>query len=431
MTRKFVDHELEASALGSILRARGGKDHVLPTLAAEDFDHPQHRAVFEAMARLHGIRARADARAVATEAAKGGLDTTGALSRLIETVATPANAEHYATQLRSLSALRMVAELDVKGIATGADDGTSAVTEVRRLLDAIDKRGTSRRLHTGNDLATRAMTRLEQAMDTKGALRGLPTGFVDLDRALGGLRPGALYILAARPGMGKTALAVNILSHVTVKQGLRSFMASLEMPADELADRILASEARMNSEAVSAGIVQEHEWIKVQRVLSNLSGSAMLVDDRSSTPIAEIAATARALHADKPLSLVVVDYLQLARGSIRAKSPREQEVAEVAEGLKGIAKDLGVPVLALAQLNRGVEQREEKVPLLSDLRESGQIEQAADVVLMLWRKGYYDEDAEQTEAEIVIRKNRHGRLGSLKLRWSAELVRFDSAGFDP
>lgn len=425
--KHLVDHQLEASVLGAVLRGRGSKDHLVPTLCEDDFDLPVHRAAFAAMLRLVHQRARIETRAVLSEAARGGASIADQLFELAQTSASPNNAEHFVTQLRSISALRAVAEIDVRRVVQEAEDGTSAVSALRAQLDAIDKRGTSRRLHTGADLAKRAFDRLEQARQAGGALRGLSTGFPDLDRALNGLRPGSLYLLAARPAMGKTALAVNMVSNVTVRQRARAVMFSLEMPADELADRILSAEGRIDSEHISAGRLDDAEWSRAARALGHLSDATIIVDDRSSIPIAEIAATARALHSDSPLGLVVVDYAQLARGSLRAKAPREQEVAEIAEGLKAIAKDLGVPVLALAQLNRDVEKREDKRPLLADLRESGQLEQAADAVLMLYRDGAYDESADQTTTEVIIRKHRHGPIGTVRLRWTAEMVRFDNA----
>lgn len=424
--KRLVDHDLEASVLGSILRGRGSKDHVISLLAPEDFDAPAHRAAFVAMQRITMARGRIDTRAVLAEAASAGASIAETLSRLVDTAASPANAEHYVGKLRSVAALRAVAGIDPKAIVAGADDGAAAIAALRQAIDDIDKRGTTRRLQTGMDLARSAQRRLDEAIDSGGALRGLSTGLHDMDRALGGLRAGGLYLLAARPGMGKTALALNVVTNVAVAQKKRALMFSLEMPGDELADRILASESRIDSVRIAGGFIEEGQWPRVARALGGLSDSGLLVDDRSSIPIAEIMATARAAHSDSPLSLVVVDYAQLARGSLRARAPREQEVAEIAEGLKAIAKDLLVPVVALAQLNRDVERREDKKPMLSDLRESGQLEQAADAVLMLYREGYYNKDADQHSTDVLIRKHRHGRSCDFKLRWTPEMVRFDS-----
>lgn len=266
---------------------------------------------------------------------------------------------------------------------------------------------------------------LEKLYNQKGAITGVPTGFIDLDRKTTGLHGSELIILAARPAMGKTAFALNIATNVALKANVPVAIFSLEMSKEQLVNRILSSEAMVDSNKIRTGKLDDSDWAKIAGTLGPLSEANMYIDDTAGISVMEIRAKCRKLKLEKGLGLVVIDYLQLVQGSGKRNSSREQEISEISRSLKILAKELDVPVIALSQLSRSAEKRDDKRPMLSDLRESGAIEQDADIVMFLYRDGYYDEASEDGNiAEVILAKHRGGSTGTEKLLWMGNYTKF-------
>ena len=280
------------------------------------------------------------------------------------------------------------------------------------------------------DLNTATKTACEEmmeAMQNGGAAKGIPTGFSDLDNIITGLRPGTLTILAARPAMGKTALALNILADVAIRRQIPSAIFSLEMTATELATRIISAQARVDSSCIKKGVLSDAQWDSIMNSIEKMHDSPLFIDDGSGITISTLRDRARRLQMQRGIKFIVVDYLQLLTSGSKRVQNREQEVADIARGLKNLSKELSVPVLALAQLNRSVESRADKHPFLSDLRESGSIEQDADNILFIHRPAYYDKSlGEDNVAEIMIAKQRNGATGSVNLHWNGKLTEFSN-----
>lgn len=280
------------------------------------------------------------------------------------------------------------------------------------------------------DLNTATKTACEEmmaAMQNGGAVKGIPTGFSDLDNIITGLRPGTLTILAARPAMGKTALALNIIADVAIRRQIPSAIFSLEMTATELATRIISAQARVDSSCIKKGVLSDAQWDSIMNSIEKMHDSPLFIDDGSGITISTLRDRARRLQMQRGIKFIVVDYLQLLTSGSKRVQNREQEVADIARGLKNLSKELSVPVLALAQLNRSVESRSDKHPFLSDLRESGSIEQDADNILFIHRPAYYDKSlGEDNVAEIMIAKQRNGATGSVNLHWNGKLTEFSN-----
>lgn len=278
------------------------------------------------------------------------------------------------------------------------------------------------------NMATKsACEEMMAAMQNGGAVKGIPTGFHDLDNIITGLRPGTLTILAARPAMGKTALALNIISDVAIRRQIPSAIFSLEMTATELATRIISARSRVDSSCIKKGVLSDEQWDSIMSSIEKMHDSPLFIDDGSGITISTLRDRARRLQMQRGIKFIVVDYLQLLTSGSKRVQNREQEVADIARGLKNLSKELSVPVLALAQLNRSVESRSDKHPFLSDLRESGSIEQDADNILFIHRPAYYDKSlGEDNVAEIMIAKQRNGATGSVNLHWNGKLTEFSN-----
>lgn len=280
------------------------------------------------------------------------------------------------------------------------------------------------------DLNTATKSACEEmmaAMQNGGAVKGIQTGFHDLDNIITGLRPGTLTILAARPAMGKTALALNILANVAIRRQIPSAIFSLEMTATELATRIISAQSRVDSSCIKKGALSDEQWDSIMNSIEKMHDSPLFIDDGSGITISTLRDRARRLQMQRGIKFIVVDYLQLLTSGSKRVQNREQEVADIARGLKNLSKELSVPVLALAQLNRSVESRSDKHPFLSDLRESGSIEQDADNILFIHRPAYYDKSlGEDNVAEIMIAKQRNGATGSVNLHWNGKLTEFSN-----
>jgi replicative DNA helicase len=431
-------HSLEAeqSVLGALLIDTTAWDQVADVVTAEDFYRPDHRLIFEALAELVGVGRPGDVVTVSEQLERrgrltdaGGLAYLGTLAR---DTPTAANARSYAQIVRERALLRRLIEAG-RDIASSvfSDEGLTARALVDRaegLVFAIAEQGAR-----GREGAVRVSTMLPSLIDkidewhsSPDKLRGLATGFSDFDAKTGGLRPGDLIVVAGRPSMGKTTLAVNMAEFAAVSPDSKSAVAifSMEMPAEQLVTRMLASIGHVPLNSIRTGRISDDDWVRITAATSQLSEARIFIDESPALTPTDLRARARRIKREHGLDLVVVDYLQLMQVP-GTKENRATEIAEISRGLKALAKELAVPVIALSQLNRGVEQRTEKKPVMSDLRESGAIEQDADMILLIYRDEVYDKNSTKKGiAEIDLAKHRNGETGTFLLTFQGQYTRF-------
>ena len=436
---RIPPHDLvaEQSVLGAVFIAPDTIISLADELAPDDFYKPANKIVFKTMLSLLEKGEPIDATTMVSALTnQGQIKEIGGLNYVVELVnSTPTskNVEHYAKLVREKATLRkVIADLsDSLSIAYQGDVSISdliAKTE-KSMLD-ISNQNTGTGFRNVADILDTHMQIVETRSQTDGFVTGLSTGFVGLDKITTGLHEGNLIILAARPAMGKTALALNIAKHVAVQEHRPTVIFSLEMGAEELIERIVASEGMVPGYHLKTGNLSTDEWKRIVQAQSNLYDTPIFVNDTAGIRISEIRSKARKLSQEMgSLGIIIIDYLQLITGS--KGENRQQIVSEISRELKILAKDLRVPVIALSQLSRSVEQRQDKRPMLSDLRESGSIEQDADIVAFLYRDAYYQkEQADSQEAnnvtELIMEKNRHGSLGTVKLYFHKEYTKFSS-----
>ncbi|MDP3993556.1 MAG: replicative DNA helicase [Candidatus Doudnabacteria bacterium] len=429
--------EAEASVLGGIMLDRDAIIKIADTLSAEDFYEYKNQQIFEVMLDLYEDRASIDVLTVSNKLEeKKQLEQCGGMSyltSLVNNTPSAAHIVHYAQIVQRKSTLR-------KLIHASSDITTSAygdVTDVDQLLDQAEQKlfGISQKYLKQNFIPIEKVLhetfdRIDELHKEKGKLRGIPTGFQDLDRLLGGLQKSDLVILAARPSMGKTSMALDIIRHVGVKAKIPVGIFSLEMSKDQLVDRLLAAEADVDLWKMRTGRLSDegenNDFERIGHAMGRLSDAPIFIDDSASSNIMEIRTKARRLQAEHELGLITVDYLQLMEG--RNTDNRVQEVSEISRALKSLARELNVPVLALSQLSRAVESRNPPIPQLSDLRESGSIEQDADVVMFIYREEQYKgRDAKRPHvADIMIKKHRNGPTGQIELYFDETKTSFRS-----
>jgi len=429
--------EAEQSVLGALLIDGVAWDQVADVVRAEDFYRPDHRLIFDAFAQLVAAGRPLDVITASEQLERRGqlVDTGGLayLGTLARDTPTAANARSYALIVHERALLRRLLEAGRQIAASVfSDEGLAArelVDRAEALVFDIAEQGAR-----GRDGAVRVSTLLPPLIDKidewhsdPDKLRGLATGFTDFDRLTGGLRPGDLVVVAGRPSMGKTTLAVNMAEFAAVSPDVRASVAifSMEMPSEQLVTRMLASIGHVPLNSIRTGRISDDDWVRITAATSQLSEAKLFIDESPGLTPTELRARARRIKREHGLGLVVVDYLQLMQvpGS---KENRATEIAEISRGLKALAKELQVPVIALSQLNRGVEQRQEKKPVMSDLRESGAIEQDADMILLIYRDEVYNKDASPLKgiAEIELAKHRNGEIGVFKLTFQGQYTRF-------
>ncbi|MFM7107979.1 MAG: replicative DNA helicase [Planctomycetaceae bacterium] len=427
--------DAERAVLGSILLKPDVCDDVALVIKADDFFDEAHQILYRHLLDLHEAGKRVDATIVVERLrTKGDLERIGgpgALSEVIQSVPHAAHASHYAHIVRDKAVLRLL-------IAAGTDilrDAYDAVDEPRELLSRAEERIFSileNRAATAaksiQDVLAEVMVRMDARMRHERAVGGVETGFVDLDTLCGGLHNSELAILAARPSMGKTALAMNIAEHVAINLKLPVLFVSLEMNGIELADRLLCSAAQVNGHKLRNGTISQEDRRRLVEKSAEIGAAPLYIDDTPGRSLTEIAAVARRLKRKDGLALVVIDYLQLIEPD-NPRDPRQEQVARIARRLKTMCRELNIPLLCLAQLNRQAEVSRDNKPRLHHLRESGAIEQDADVVMFVHREEYYqttqeDRDRVKGDAEIIIAKQRNGPIGDVKLLWQHDYTRF-------
>lgn len=430
--------DAERSLLGAILLDNTVLDSILSKVGPKDFYRERHRHIFRAMEELYDREdASIDVITLGdTLSAKGNLESVGGasyLTRLSNEVPSAANVQHYLRIVDRKSTLREF----ISKAGGLVEDAYDDVSDVEGFLDQIEadifeltQSGVSRDYESMREVITEAYQQLEALYQTNEKITGIPSGFIDLDEITAGWQDSDLIIVAGRPGMGKTSLTLNMTAHAALERDVPAAFFSLEMSSTQLAIRMICSQARVNQRKVRAGTMSEQDWSRLLKAAGKLGEAPLFLDDTAALSIREFRSKARRLKAEEDVGVIFIDYLQLMEGS-RNTDTREQEISEISRGLKEIAKELDIPVVALAQLNRGVESRADKRPKMRDLRESGAIEQDADLICFIYRDEVYNEDTEdQGLAEIIIGKHRNGALGNVKLRFFPEHTRFENLARD-
>ena len=348
---------------------------------------------------------------------------------LLANAQTSANVKYYAEIVRDKAVLRSLIKINEE-VASICYQENQPLEEIlasteKRVSELIEK-GTSQEYIPMRQIVLEALDMIEKASKVRGSVTGIPTGFMDLDYQLSGLQPSDLVLIAARPSMGKTALALNIAQHVAFKKNMTVVIFSLEMSKEQLVNRLFSLEAHVDAQRLRTGNMQDSDWEKLVEGAGVIAESKMILDDSSNITVAEIRSKCRKFKTELGLDLVIIDYLQLmSSNSRRANENRQQEISEISRSLKRLARELNVPIVALSQLSRAVESRTDKRPMLSDLRESGAIEQDADVCMFIYRDDYYNNDTEDRNvAEIIIAKQRNGPVGTVRLAWMPKYTRF-------
>ena len=363
---------------------------------------------------------------------EGAFDRVGGLEYLAELpnkVPTTANVDRYINIVEEKSILRQLIQTSNDLISLGyseTEDIDSIMDMAERKVFDLSQAKNAKGYVELKDVLVDSFALLEKLYNEKGTVTGVPTGFIDLDNKTAGLHNSEFIIVAARPAMGKSAFAINIATHAAIKAKVPVAIFNLEMSKEQIGNRILCSEALVDSNKVRTGQIEDDDWMKLAAALGELTDAPIYIDDTAGLNITEIRAKCRKIKIEKDIGLVVIDYLQLISGSGNKKiGSREQEIAEISRSLKILAKELDIPVVALSQLSRSAEKREDKRPMLSDLRESGSIEQDADIVMFLYRDDYYNEDSEKKNvAEVIIAKQRSGSTGTVELAWLPSYTKF-------
>lgn len=428
--------EAEQSILGGLMLDREALDQVGDMLRAEDFYKPAHQKIYDAIKELHGKSQPIDIITVTNVLqAQGHMDVAGGpeyLISLLDKTISSANIVSHAKIVRDKATLRRLIQTNSQLIEKAYNqdfvDVESFVDQAESEIFKIGENKTASGLVGSMEIVKASIQKIEELYKRKADVTGVGTGFTELDKMTSGLHPGEMTIIAARPSMGKTAFSLNIAQHIALRLKKTVAYFSLEMGKESMMMRMLSAESKVNMSEIRNGRIQDSAWPKLINAASALSEASIFIDDTPGVSPFEIRSRARRLKAEHGIDVIMIDYLQLM--SMKQKfNSREQEVAEISKSLKAIAKELQVPIIALAQLNRGVEGRADRRPMLSDLRESGSIEQDADVIMMLYRDDYYDKDdpEKQGHAEVIIGKQRNGATGTVKLRFDAKYNRFRDA----
>lgn len=431
---KVPPHDLEAeqAVIGSMLTDRDAVISAIEVLKQDDFYREDNRAIYEAILNLYNRAEPIDIITVKSELeTMGKFEQVGGLeylAELPEKVPTTANAIKYIKIVEEKAVLRNLIKTANEIIELGYDP----TEEVEDIMEGAEKKifnimqNKNQKSYTPiKDVLVDSFTQLEELYNRKQHITGVPSGFTELDYKTAGFHGSELILIAARPAMGKSAFVLNIATNAAVKANIPVVIFSLEMSKEQMVNRILCSEAMVDSNKVRTGKLEEDDWTKLAGAIGPLSDAEIYIDDTPGISVMEIRAKCRKLKMEKNIGMVIIDYLQLVQGSNKRNGSREQEISEISRSLKILAKELGVPVIALSQLSRAVEQRPDHRPMLSDLRESGAIEQDADIVMFLYRDDYYNQDSEKKDiAEVILAKHRGGSTGTVELLWLGSYTKF-------
>jgi replicative DNA helicase len=430
--------EAEQSVLGAILLENEALIKAIELLQVDDFYRESHRQIYSAMIGLYEKNTPVD-QITLTEhlKQKNKLAEVGGLSyvaELADRIPTAANIEYYAKIVRQKAILRNLIA-SATGIVAKATSGEENIEDIldfsEKTIFQISEQQIKPSYYPLKSILQSTFKSIERLYEKKQLITGVPTGFADLDEKTSGFQPSDLIIIAGRPSMGKTAFCLNIAQHAATVEKVPTVVFSLEMSKEQLALRMLCSEARIDNHKLRSGHIAENEWGKLTMAAGRLSEASLFIDDTPGMSVFEMRAKARRLKAEHGLGMIIIDYMQLMSGSKTRSDSREQEISEISRSLKALAKELNVPVLALSQLNRRLEDRTDKKPQMSDLRESGAIEQDADVILFIYREEVYHRDSEEAKgkAEVIIGKQRNGPIGDIPLTFINEYTRFETRSY--
>jgi replicative DNA helicase len=428
--------EAEASLLGAILIDTDAIVKIADTVSPDDFYDDRHRRIYEATQRLYEKHSPIDVLTLSDQLKSSGLlDMVGGaayLTELTNFVPTAAHVEQYAEIVAQKAMRRRLIKASQDIVGLGYDEAQSLqelIEEAETKLFEVSQKHIKQDITSLETILADSFDRLDELHKDKGKLRGIPTGFKDMDNILAGLQRSDLFVLAARPAMGKTAFVLNLAHNVALQAGEPVLLFSLEMSKEQLVDRLLSMESGVDAWALRTGNLTDADFEKIGRAMGALSEAQIYIDDSPGITVSDMRTKARREAHQRPLGLVIVDYLQLMSGGSRfgGDSNRVQEISEISRGLKGIARELNVPVIALSQLSRSVESRHPQIPQLADLRESGSIEQDADIVAFIYREEYYNPDTDRKNiTDILIKKHRNGPIGGIELYFDIEKQRFRS-----
>lgn len=431
--KKIQPHSAEAeqSVIGSMIMDRDAIITASEILNAEDFYQHQYGVLYDAMIELFQegkpvdlitLQSKLKEKEVPPE-----LCSLEFISDLIRSVPTSANVKYYATIVSEKALLRRLIKV-TEGITNmcylDKEKVEVVLEQTEKDVFSIVQNRSSGDFVSIKDIVIKSLDSIEAASKNKGSVTGIATGFYDLDYKMAGLQPSDLILIAARPSMGKTAFVLNIAEYVAVRSKITTAIFSLEMSKNQLVNRILSMNSKVDSQAIRSGELNDEDWAKLMESARNVGESGLIIDDTPGISITELRSKCRKFKLEHNLGLIIIDYLQLMSGGKKSES-RQQEISEISRSLKALAREVNCPVIALSQLSRAVEQRPDKRPMLSDLRESGAIEQDADVVMFIYRDDYYNHDSEDAGvSEIIIGKQRNGPTGTVKLAWLSQFTKF-------
>lgn len=424
--------DAEQAVLGAILLEPNSFSIVVERLVAEDFYRASHEIIFGAMLQLFDQGEPIDVVTITTSLSSsnnleqaGGIDY---LTSLASSVPTAANIDYYSEIVEEKAVLRRLIQTATEIVTntfSNEDNVDGVLDEAERRILEVSNRQNAGAFKPIKDVLIDVYDQIEQLHNNDNDVTGVPTGYRDLDRITSGFQRNDLIIIAARPSVGKTAFALNIAQNVAVNTNENVAIFSLEMGAEQLVQRMLCAEGNIDSQRLRTGKLEAEDWGKLTMAMGSLSHAGIYIDDSPGIRVSEIRSKCRRLKQEHGLGMIIIDYLQLIQGSGSSSENRQQEVSEISRSLKGLARELEVPLIALSQLSRGVESRQDKRPMMSDLRESGSIEQDADIVGFLYRDDYYDDESEQQNIiEIIISKQRNGPTGTVELAFVREYNKF-------
>ena len=433
LIKRILPHSLEAeqSVIGSMIMSKDAIVEASELITGADFYQQQYGIVFEAMVELHEEGKAVDLVTLQDRLREKELppeiSSMEFVRDLLATVPTSANVKYYAEIVAEKSMLRKLIKTteEIGNLCYLGKEKTQDILEVteKKIFDLVQNRGNEEFVPI-RQVVLNAIEKIEKASRTQGSVTGIPTGFIDLDYKMSGFQPSDLILVAARPSMGKTAFVLNIAQYMAFHNDVTTAIFSLEMSKEQLVNRLLALESKVDSQNIRTGNLEDEEWAKLIEGANIIGKSHLIIDDKPGISISELRSKCRKYKMEHNLGIIFIDYLQLMTGSGRSES-RQQEISEISRSLKALARELNVPVVALSQLSRAVEQRPDHRPMLSDLRESGASEQDADVVMFIYRDDYYNKDSENKNiAEIIIAKQRNGPIGTVNLVWMPNYTKF-------
>lgn len=433
LMKRILPHSTEAeqSVIGSMIMSRDAIIEASEIITGADFYQQQYGIVFEAMIELNDEGKAVDLVTLQERLKEKDLppeiSSMEFVRDLLSAVPTSANVKYYAEIVAEKSMLRKLIKTmeEISNACYLGKEKTQDILETteKKIFDLVQNRG-SQEFVPIRQVVLNAIEKIEKASRNQGSVTGIPTGFIDLDYKTSGFQPSDLILVAARPSMGKTAFVLNIAQYMAFRNDVTAAIFSLEMSKEQLVNRLLALESKVDSQNIRTGNLEDEEWAKLIEGANIIGNSHLIIDDKPGISISELRSKCRKYKMEHNLGIIFIDYLQLMTGSGRSES-RQQEISEISRSLKALARELNVPVVALSQLSRAVEQRPDHRPMLSDLRESGAIEQDADVVMFIYRDDYYNKDSENKNiAEIIIAKQRNGPIGTVNLVWMPNYTKF-------